>query len=80
MTEEEKAQRAAEKAEKRKQENQRKSALIRKWLIDKRNAVTDEQKQKWMQKYKEMVKLGGEDAVTDKVREAAEYYGVKLKK
>ena len=79
MTEEEKAAKAAEKAEKKRQENQRKAALLRKWLIDTRNAKTDAQQEKWLQKYREMVKLGGEESVTDKVREAAAFYGVELK-
>ena len=79
MTEEQKAQKAAEREEKKKAEQAHKAALIRKWLIDKRNAKSDEQVKKWEQKYKEMVKLGGEEAVTDKVREAAEYYGIELR-
>lgn len=78
MTEEQKAQKAAEREEKKKAEQAHKAALIRKWLIDKRNAKSDEQVKKWEQKYKEMIKLGGEEAVTDKVREAAEYYGIEL--
>ncbi len=78
MTEEQKAQKAAEREEKKKAEQAHKAALIRKWLIDKRNAKSDEQTKKWKEKYKEMVKLGGEEAVTDKVREAAEYYGVEM--
>ena len=79
MTEEQKAQKAAEREEKKKAEQAHKAALIRKWLIDKRNAKSNEQTKKWREKYKEMVKLGGEDAVTDKVREAAEYYGIELR-
>jgi hypothetical protein len=56
----------------------KKAALLRKWLIDKRNAKTEKQKEKWLKKYQEMVSLGGEDTVTDKVREAAKYYEVDL--
>ena len=78
MTEEERAARAAEREERMRQENQRKAGLLRKWLIDLRNAKTPEQQEKWKKKYKEMVKLGGEGAVTEKVKEAAEYYGVDI--
>ena len=80
LTEEEKAAKAAERQEKKIADNLRKAALLRKSLIDKRNAKTEAHKEKWIAKYKEMVKLGGDDAVTDKVREAAEYYGVALNK
>lgn len=66
--------------EEKKEERQRKTALLRKWLIDTRNAKTDEQKKKWKAKYRAMVALGGEEAVTDKVREAAKYYGINLKR
>ena len=55
---------------------QRKAALLRKFLIDRRNAKTDVQREKWIAKYKEMVALGGQ--VTDKVRQTAEYYGINL--
>lgn len=58
--------------------DKKKAASIRKWLIDKRNAKTEEQQKKWREKYDEMVSLGGKESVTDKVREAAEYYGVEL--
>lgn len=78
LTEEQKAAKAAEREAAKKAEQLRKAALIRKWLIDKRNAKTDAQKEKWMEKYKEMIKLGGEESVTDKVREAAEYYEVEI--
>ena len=78
MTEEEKAAKAAEQKEKKIAENLRKAALLRKFLIDKRNAKTETHKEKWVAKYKEMVKLGGEECITDKVREAAEYYGIEL--
>lgn len=78
LTEEEKAAKAAEREKKRKQMQVRRAGLIRKWLIDTRNAKTEEQKEKWMQKYKEMVAIGGEQAVTKKVRAAAEYYGIEV--
>ena len=64
--------------EKEMKDHQRKAALLRKWLIDKRNAKTEKQKEKWLKKYREMVELGGEDTVTDKVRDAAKYYEVDL--
>lgn len=64
--------------EKELKERQKKALLLRKWLIDKRNAKTEKQKEKWLKKYQEMVSLGGEDTVTDKVREAAKYYGIDL--
>ena len=80
MTEEEKSAKKAEREEKKRLENQRKAALLRKFLIDKRNAKTEAQEKKWLEKYREMVRLGGEDAVTEKVREAAEYYGIELVK
>ena len=73
-----KAAKKAEKEEKKKTENARKAALIRKWLIDTRNANTDEQKKKWSAKYKEMVKLAGMDSVTEKVLEAAKYYDINI--
>lgn len=78
MTEEEKAAKAAEREEKKKQEKIHQAALIRKWLIDTHNANTDEQKEKWMQKYHEMVAIGGEQSVAKKVLEAAAYYGINL--
>lgn len=78
MTEEEKAAKAAEREEKKKQEKIHQAALIRKWLIDTRNANTDEQKKKWIQKYHEMVTIGGEQSVTKKVLKAAAYYGINL--
>lgn len=78
MTEEEKAVKAAEREEKKKQEKIHQAALIRKWLIDTRNANRDEQKEKWIQKYHEMVAIGGEQSVTKKVLEAAAYYGINL--
>ena len=60
------------------QEAKRKAALLRKFLIDRRNAKTEEQQQKWIAKYREMIALAGEDAVTDKVRETAEHYEIDL--
>ena len=66
------------KSEKCEADDKRKAALLRKWLIDKRNAKSEAQQKKWLAKYQEMVKLGGEAAVTDKVREAAAFYGVSL--
>lgn len=80
MTEEQKAARAEAKAAEKRAEDKRKAALLRKWLIDRRNAKTEEQKEKWLKKFQEMVRLGGEEAVTDKVCEAAEYYGVEIPK
>lgn len=78
MTDEEKAAKAAECEERQKHEQMRQVGLIRKWLIDTRNANTEEQKEKWIKKYREMVGLGGEKAVTKKVLKAAEYYGINL--
>lgn len=78
MTDEEKAAKAAEREKRRKAERQRKASLIRKWLIDTRNAKTDEQKEKWLQRYREMVAIGGEQTVTKKVTEAAAFYGISL--
>lgn len=78
MTDEEKEAAAAKKAEDTRAENLRKAGLVRKWLIDTRNAKSDEQTKKWKRKFKEMVKLGGEAAITDKVREAAKYYGIEI--
>lgn len=80
MTDEEKAMKKKEKEAQKAAENQKKAALLRKWLIDLRNAKGEEQQKKWEAKYKEMVKLGGLQAVTDKVRQAAEYYGVDFEK
>ena len=76
----EKAAKAAEKEAKKKAAALREASLLRKFLIDKRNAKSDDQKKKWTKKYKEMVKLAGEAAVTDKVREAAVYYGIDIDK
>lgn len=60
------------------QDAKRKAALLRKFLIDRRNAKTEEQRQKWLARYREMIALAGGDAVTDKVREAAGYYEIDL--
>lgn len=62
------------------QDAKRKAALLRKFLIDRRNAKTEEQRQKWLARYREMIALAGGDAVTDKVREAAGYYEIDLTK
>lgn len=78
MTEEEKVMKKAEKEAQKAAENQKKAALLRKWLIDMRNAKGEEQQKKWVEKYREMVRLGGGQAVTDKVRQAAEYYEIKI--
>ena len=64
-------------------DNQRKSALLRKWLIDTRYGNKDaekraKQQEKWREKYREMVRLGGMEAVTEKVREAAKHYEIDL--
>lgn len=80
LTDEQKAAKKAEREEKKHQENVRKAGLLRKSLIDKRNAPTEEQKEKWVEKFKEMVKLGGEASVTDKVREVASSYGIDITK
>jgi hypothetical protein len=64
-------------------DNQRRAALLRKWLIDTRYGNKDEVKrakyqEKWREKYQEMVRLGGMEAVTEKVREAAKHYEIDL--
>lgn len=62
-------------------DNQRKAALLRKWLIDKRYGngnKREEYQQKWRKKYRKMVQLGGPETVTDKVRDAARHYGIDL--
>ena len=64
-------------------DNQRKAALLRKWLIDTRYGNKDaekrsKQQEKWKEKYLEMVRLGGMEAVTEKVREAAKHYEIDL--
>lgn len=60
--------------------NQQKAALLRKWLIDTRNAKSEKQTEKWVAKYKEMVSVGGMESVTDKVRMAAKHYGIDIEK
>ena len=64
-------------------DNQRKAALLRKWLIDTRYGNGDDKKrekyqEKWREKYREMVRLGGSETVTEKVRAAAKHYGIDL--
>jgi len=62
-------------------DNQRKAALLRKWLIDMRYGNGDkreEYQQKWREKYRKMVLLGGPETVTEKVRAAARHYGIDL--
>lgn len=64
-------------------DNQRKAALLRKWLIDTRYGNKGAEKrakyqEKWREKYLEMVRLGGMEAVTEKVREAAKHYEIDL--
>ena len=66
-----------------KADNERKAALLRKWLIDTRYGNKDAEKrakyqQKWREKYREMVRLGGIESVTEKVKAAAEHYGIDL--
>ena len=61
----------------------RRAALLRKWLIDKRYGNKDAEKrakyqEKWREKYREMVRIGGMDAVTDKVRAAAKHYEIDI--
>lgn len=64
-------------------DNQRRAALLRKWLIDTRYGNKDAEKrakyqEKWREKYLEMVRLGGMEAVTEKVREAAKHYEIDI--
>jgi hypothetical protein len=64
-------------------DNQRRAALLRKWLIDMRYGNKDAEKrakyqEKWREKYQEMVRLGGMEAVTEKVREAARHYEIDI--
>ena len=80
LTDEQKQARAEERRKKQEAKNKRKAALIRKWLVDRRNAKTPEQVEKWTTKYREMVFLGGEKAVTVKVRETAAFYGIDMEK
>lgn len=55
---------------------ERQVATLRRWLIDTRKKGSQIHDQKWVTKYREMKAIGGEDTVTDKVREAAKYYGI----
>jgi len=68
------------KRDERSQEDIRKAASLRKWLIDSRNAKTPDHKEKWLAKYSEMIALGGEQSVTQKVLDAAKQYGYELPK
>ena len=66
-----------------KADNERKAALLRKWLIDTRYGNKDadsraKYQQKWREKYREMVRLGGIESVTEKVKTAAEHYGIDI--
>lgn len=61
----------------------RRAALLRKWLIDTRYGNKDAEKrakyqEKWREKYHEMVRLGGMESVTEKVREAAKHYEIDI--
>ena len=61
----------------------RRAALLRKWLIDTRYGNKDAEKrtkyqEKWKEKYREMVRIGGMEAVTEKVREAAKHYEIDI--
>lgn len=53
-------------------------AALRRWLIDTRKLDNDVHTEKWVSKYREMVALGGMEAVTDKVKDAAKHYGINL--
>lgn len=75
----------AMKPETKSDDNQRRAALLRKWLIDMRYGNKDAEKrikyqEKWREKYREMVRIGGMEAVTEKVLEAAKHYGIDLEK
>ena len=66
-----------------KADDQRRAALLRKWLIDTRYGNKDAEKrakyqEKWREKYREMVRIGGIEAVTEKVREAAKHYEIDI--
>ena len=66
-----------------KADNQRRAALLRKWLIDTRYGNKDAEKrtkyqEKWREKYREMVRFGGMETVTEKVREAAKHYEIDI--
>lgn len=53
-------------------------AALRRWLIDTRKLDNDVHTEKWVSKYREMVALGGMEAVTDKVKDAAKHYSINL--
>ena len=72
-----------QKSETKANDDFRKAALLRKWLIDKRYGNKDAEKrvkyqEKWREKYREMVRIGGMEAVTEKVREAAKHYEIDI--
>ena len=55
--------------------------VLRGFLKDTRRGngrTRDEHIRKWKETYKEMVDLAGPDSVTDKVREAAQHYGIEI--
>lgn len=56
------------------------AAAMRKYLIDTRKKKNPKHNEKWVKIYQEMVELGGQEVVTDKVLAAAKYYGIDLKK
>lgn len=71
------------KPETKTNDDQRRAALLRKWLIDTRYGNKDAEKrakyqEKWQEKYREMVRIGGMEAVTEKVREAAKHYEIDI--
>lgn len=64
-------------------DNIRRAALLRKWLIDTRYGNKDAEKrakyqEKWRERFREMVRLGGMEAVTEKVRDAAKHYDIDI--
>lgn len=61
-------------------EQHEKVAKLRRWLIDTRKTGNIRHNEKWTKNYQEMVQLGGREAVTDKVKEAAKHYGIDLDK
>lgn len=61
-------------------EQQEKVAKLRRWLIDTRKQGNIRHDEKWVENYQEMIKLGGSETVTDKVKEAAKHYGIDLDK
>ena len=73
----------SQKSETKANDDFRRAALLRKWLIDKRYGNKDAEKraryqEKWKEKYREMVRIGGMEAVTEKVREAAKHYEIDI--